>query len=53
VSTYSTWLLRSNCAPITCKQWRTQKISQGSQVYVTIVWRHKSTLGKVAKVRPF
>jgi len=34
-------------------QWRTQKISEGGQSFVTIVWRHKSTLGEVPKARPF
>jgi len=29
------------------KQWRTQKFSEGGQSFVTIVWRHKSTLGEV------
>jgi len=39
-------------------QWRTQKISEGGQVSsqscdVTIVWRHKSTLGEMPKARRF
>jgi len=34
-------------------QWRTQKISEGGPSFVTIVWRHKSTLGEVPKARPF
>jgi len=34
-------------------QWRTQKISEGVQSFVTIVWCHKSTIGEVPKARPF
>jgi len=34
-------------------QWRTQKISKGGQSFVTIVWRHKLTVGEVPNARPF
>jgi len=34
-------------------QWGTQKISEGGESFVTIVSRHKSTLGEVPKTRPF
>ena len=39
--------------PLLYAQWRTQKISEGGQSFVTIVWRHKSTLGEVPKARSF
>ena len=38
--------------PHSHQQWCTQKISEGGQSFVTIVWRHKSTLGEVPKARP-
>jgi len=30
-----------------------RKLRRGEQSFVTIVWRHKSTLGEAAKARPF
>jgi len=30
-----------------------RKFPRGGQSFVTIVWRHKSTLGEVPKARPF
>jgi len=33
-------------------QRRTHKISEGRQSFVTLVWRHKSTLGEVPKAWP-
>jgi len=44
-----TWWLSSQVYHM---QWRTQEISEGGQSFVTIVWRHKSTLGEVPKARP-
>jgi len=40
-----------NINTIISLQWRTQKISGGGQSFVTIAWRHKSTLEEVPKTR--
>jgi len=48
-----TGVARHTCIPKGFMQWRTQKISEGGPSFVTILWRHKSTLGEVPKARPF
>ena len=45
--------LKSALVMMLSGQWRTQKISDGGASFVTIVRRHKSTLGEVPKARPF
>jgi len=51
-SPYQNFWLRA-CDQLTvCGQWRRQKISEGGQSFITIVWRHESTLGEVPKACP-